>query len=69
MGAIKSSYTGKFNISREVMTETADAYSAEQTKFFMSQKIALKAGVMPHVVWEYLKTHPHSYEIREIPTS
>ena len=68
MAAIKSSYTGKFNISRETLTEKADAYSAEQAKFFMSQKIALKAGVMPQVVWEYLKTHPNSYEITEVHT-
>ena len=61
--ASKHHYKGKFNLHQEVLQEEADAYSEEQAKFFMSQKIALKAGVFPQVVWEYLKKHPHSYEI------
>ena len=66
MAAIKKSYSGKFNISGEDIKETADAYSEEQAKLFMSQKIALKARVFPSVVWQYLKTHPNSYEIKMV---
>lgn len=66
MAAIKNSYSGKFNISGGVIDETADAYSEEQAKFFMSQKIALKAGVFPGFVWQYLKSHPNCYEIKMV---
>jgi cephalosporin hydroxylase len=66
MAAVKNSYSGKFNLSGEVIDETADAYSEEQAKLFMSQKIALKARVFPSVVWNYLETHPNSYEIKMV---
>ncbi len=61
--AYKVHWSGKFNLHREVIQEEADAYTEEQAKFLMSQKIAFKAGVIPQVVWEYLKHHPHCYEI------
>lgn len=64
--AVKETYAGKFNISRETITETADAYSSEQAKFIMSQKIAMRRGVFPQVVWQYLKQNPLSYEIRKV---
>ena len=64
--ATKFSYAGKFNISGEDIKETAEAYSEKQAKFFMSQKIALKAGVIPQVVWQYLKSNPNSYEIKRV---
>ena len=63
--AFKNHYKGKFNLHSEIINEEADAYSEDQARFLMSQKIAFKAGVIPQVVWEYLKKHPHSYEIRK----
>lgn len=66
MAAQKYSYYGKFNISGEDIKETADAYSEEQAKLFMSHKIALRARVFPSVVWNYLETHPNSYEIKMV---
>jgi hypothetical protein len=62
--ATKESFVGKFNISNETIEETADAYTESQAKFFMAQKIALKRGVIPQVVWEYFKNHPFCCEIR-----
>lgn len=64
--AVKESYSGTFNISNEIVNETADAYSTEQAKFFMAQKLAIKRGVIPQAIWEYLKHNPLSYEIRKI---
>lgn len=65
MAALKSSYIGIFNIYREMMTETANAYSEAQAKRFMVQQIALKSGVMPWIIGKYLKTHPQSYQIHK----
>lgn len=65
MAAIKSSYSGKFNISGEIIDETANAYSEEQAAFFMAHKIALRAGVLPFVAWQYIKTHPNCYQIKK----
>ena len=62
--AVKILWSGKFRINNEDSRETAKAFTDEQALYFMSQKIALKKGVLPHVVWDYLKSHPHSYEIK-----
>lgn len=62
--ATKESFVGKFNISNETIEKKADHYSEGQAKFVMVQEIALERGVIPHVVWAYLKSHPLSCEIR-----
>ena len=62
--ATKNVYKGIFNLKMEVFMEYAYAYSPAQAKTVMVRRIAKKHGVLPVVVFGWLKEHPHCYEIR-----
>lgn len=62
--ATKQPFTGHFTINNEAKDEEAEAYTEEQAKLFMARKIARAKRVNPGVIINYLKSHPHSYEIK-----
>lgn len=62
--AAKIKYAGKFNINHEVLEESAEAYTAEQAKYWMAHQLALRCGVIPQAIWGYWKAHPNSFEIK-----
>ena len=64
--ASKEKYAGTFNINREVMEESTEAYTLEQAKYWMAHQLALRCGTIPQAIWGYWKTHPQSYEIRKV---
>lgn len=59
-------WKGTFNINNEVFDPSAHALTKGQAKFKMVKEIAEKKGVMPVVIYGYLKSHPHSFEIRKV---
>lgn len=61
--AEKKLWLGKFNINNEIMEEKAEAYTRRQAQYLMAQKLAIKRGVIPQAMWEYLETHPQRCEI------
>jgi len=65
---VKSLYRGVFNlhneIKREYSSEYSSAYSAKQATKLMVDKLADKQGVLPKIIWYWMKDHPNSYEVK-----
>lgn len=62
--AEKKHYVGRFNICRDVLTESVDAYTERQALFLMCNALALKTGTIRQAVWQHLKAG-NTYEIKE----
>ncbi len=62
----KNKYIGIFNINREILRESAEAYTQEQAKYWMAHQLALRCGVIPQAIWGYWRVHPNSFEIKKM---
>ena len=61
--ATKQLYKGMFNFNFQLFIEYAKAYTQDQAKLVMVRRIAKKQGVLPVMVFQFLKEHPESYDI------
>ena len=61
---VKSLYRGVFNLHNEIKREYSSAYSAKQATKLMVDKLADKQGVLPKIIWYWMKDHPNSYEVK-----
>ena len=62
--AVKSNYKGIFNLHNEIKREFAYAFSKKQATKIIVDRMAKKQGVLPKVIWYWMKDHPNSYEIK-----
>jgi hypothetical protein len=62
--AAKNLYRGIFAFHVEKKKEYAQAYSLEQAKKLMVDKMAKKQGVDPKVIWNWMHDHPNSWTVK-----
>jgi hypothetical protein len=65
MAKCKDLYRGVFTFPVEMKREYSSAYSLEQAKKLMVDKLAGKQGVPAKTIWEWLEKHPGNWEIRK----
>lgn len=63
--AQKLPWVGTFNINNEKREVGVKAYSYAQAEMLMARKIAWKDKKSPDAIMGFLKSHPHSYEIKQ----
>lgn len=61
---MKSLYRGVFNLRLAFPVKYAYANSPKQARMLMVRQIAKEQGVLPQVVFKYLKDNPEHFEIK-----
>ena len=60
----KSLYLGIFALYVEKKKEYAMAFSVDQAKKIIVDRMAKKQGVEPKVIWDWMKEHPGMWDVK-----
>lgn len=62
--AIKNLYLGIWMFPVKKEKEYASAFSLQQAKKIMVDRIAKKQNVLPVVIWNWMKAHPSLWDVK-----
>jgi hypothetical protein len=62
--AVKNLYKGVWNYPAKIEKEYASAFSLNQAKKIMVDRISGKQHVHPSTVWNWMKQHPPLWDVK-----